>query len=96
MLAFSFGLDNISKVNRPDYWRTRGAIVLLTIAGEQRPTPAMATKLLWATGPLFTSHICASDHLEQIYFNAGVMEIIPVSFYSNWKGYMGTKQWFSE
>lgn len=56
----------------------------------------MATKLLWATGPLFTSHICASDHLEQIYFNAGVMEIIPVSFYSNWKGYMGTKQWFSE
>lgn len=52
----------------------------------------MATKLLWATGPLFLSHICAFDHSEEIYFNAGVMDIIPVPFHSNWKGYVGTKQ----
>lgn len=52
----------------------------------------MAAKLLWATGPLSMSHICAFDHLEQIYFNAGVMDLIPVAFDSNWKGYLGTTQ----
>lgn len=91
MLAFSFGLDNIPKVNCPDYTCTRGAVVVLNIAGEQRPAPSMATKLLWATGPLSVSHICAFDLLEQIFFNAGVMDIIPVPFHSNWKGYVGTK-----
>lgn len=50
----------------------------------------MATKLLWATGPLSMSHICAFDHWKQIYFNAGIMDLIPVAFHSKWKGYVGT------
>lgn len=51
----------------------------------------MATKLLRATGPLSMSHICAFDLLEQRFFNAGAMNIIPAPFHANWKGYVGTK-----
>lgn len=57
MPAFSFGLDDIPKVNCPDYTCTGGVIALLNTAGEERPTPPMATKLLRATAALFMSHV---------------------------------------